>query len=92
MPILKAAYEGTIRAAHMHGKQKVFLTIIGGGIFRNKLNWIAEAIEEVIPLIQDNNMQVYIVCRMNPANLNSEETVFVQRLRSIEFGVSSLYA
>ncbi len=42
--LLRVAYEGTIRAAIVNGKNKVFLTLVGGGVFKNKLDWIADAI------------------------------------------------
>ena len=84
-PFLQAAYQGTIRAACAHDKQKVFLTIVGGGIFSNPLSWIAEAIKETLPFIKGHDMQVYVVCRMNENNLNTQEHSFLQQLKSLEF-------
>lgn len=42
---LHAAYRGTLQATGYVESQKVYLTLIGGGVFENKLEWIAEAIE-----------------------------------------------
>lgn len=42
---LHAAYDKTIEYAAMHKTNKLFLTLVGGGVFQNKLAWIAQAID-----------------------------------------------
>lgn len=42
---LYAAYRNTISYAWEHDKKKVFLTLVGGGVFQNKKEWIMEAIQ-----------------------------------------------
>ena len=59
--LLDASYEGTIRSALLHGKRHVVLTLMGGGVFANKWDWIADAIEKQRDLIKNNNMQIEVV-------------------------------
>lgn len=61
--VLDAAYEGTIRAAIAKGKQRVFLTIMGGGSFRNDIDWIYESIEKIKDLIKSSGLHVTLVYR-----------------------------
>jgi hypothetical protein len=42
---LHAAYRGTLQTADSLKSPKIYLTLIGGGVFANKLEWIAQAIE-----------------------------------------------
>ncbi|MFA6066513.1 MAG: hypothetical protein WC707_05030 [Candidatus Babeliaceae bacterium] len=79
--ILKAAYEGTILAAIAKRKQKVVLTLIGGGVFKNPLEWIAGAIEHVTPLIKDYGLNVTVIV-YNAAN-NSEMPEFLSALKTL---------
>ncbi|KKQ33566.1 MAG: hypothetical protein US49_C0001G0246 [candidate division TM6 bacterium GW2011_GWF2_37_49] len=46
--ILNWTYESTLKAAIVAGKKKVFLTLIGGGAFGNKREWIEEAIVQAV--------------------------------------------
>ncbi len=72
--MLMSSYEGTILAAGVYGEQKtrdddkralqqVFLTLMGCGVFRNKLEWVAEAIEycmdDIIKLGLDVTLVVF---------------------------------
>lgn len=56
--LLKAAYEGTLRAAWSAGKKKVMLTLVGGGAFRNPRHWIEDAIVEQKTLIATSGLDV----------------------------------
>ena len=59
--ILKAAYEGPLRAAvHLKAK-KVFLTLVGGGVFGDKPEWIIAAINEMRQFIVNNSLDVTVV-------------------------------
>lgn len=45
--LLEAAYRGTYLAAIRHGSPRLFLTLIGGGVFRNDVGTIMRVIEKV---------------------------------------------
>ncbi|MFC4654005.1 hypothetical protein ACFO3I_03080 [Rheinheimera marina] len=63
--ILDAAYEATFAAAVINavatGNNKVFLTLLGGGAFGNKTEWIVAAIQRAIRLYQHCALDVQIV-------------------------------
>ncbi len=42
--LLHGAYKGTFDVAYDANARKIFLTLVGGGVFRNKFEWIAEAV------------------------------------------------
>lgn len=42
--LLHAAYKGTFDVARKLGIKKVYLTLVGGGVFKNDYRWISEAI------------------------------------------------
>ena len=48
--VLHANYEATLLAAadHAEGSGHVFLTFIGGGVFRNDMAWIVDAIARAV--------------------------------------------
>lgn len=50
--ILEATYEATLLAAienfQRTGNNKVFLTLVGGGVFGNKTEWIIDAVENAV--------------------------------------------
>ena len=52
--VLDASYEATLRAAHRNaavtGNSTVFLTLLGGGVFGNKIEWIEDAIVRAVRL------------------------------------------
>ena len=66
--VLDAAYEATLWAAvvnaHRTGCNKVYLTSVGGGVFGNKQEWIANAIARAIAHVSqtiDFELHVYLV-------------------------------
>jgi hypothetical protein len=61
--VLNNAYEGTIRAAILHGRKRIFLTWLGGGAFGNPKDMIAKAIaQDVIKqLVADYGLEVFLV-------------------------------
>jgi secreted trypsin-like serine protease len=68
--MLIAAYEGTLLAAVRYGeqiselkreRQQVFLTLMGCGVFNNKLEWVAQAIEHCMDTIVDHSLDVTLV-------------------------------
>jgi len=68
--ILGGAYRGTILSAIHNsrtlpdsfvGKNKCFLTMIGGGVFGNDFEWILDAIMNLYELIIDSGLEIYMV-------------------------------
>jgi hypothetical protein len=63
--ILEAAYEATICAAIINsmgsGNKTVFLTLLGGGAFGNRMDWIIGAIRRALDLYKDADLDVAIV-------------------------------
>lgn len=77
---LRAAYEGTVRASFLHGVKKVFLTLVGGGVFCNDLEDIAKAIQGAAAFAREKSMDVVIVCRMDPRRLSDAQKHFLGRV------------
>ena len=59
--LLDAAYEGTLLAAATNKKNKVFLTLIGGGVFENDIDWIADSIKKQEELIKNSGLDVTLI-------------------------------
>ncbi|KAA5538647.1 hypothetical protein FYK55_27075 [Roseiconus nitratireducens] len=63
--ILDSAYEATICAAILNasrtGVKTVFLTLLGGGVFGNRDEWITAAIERAVVKFRDHDLDIGIV-------------------------------
>lgn len=63
--VLEAAYEAVFCAAVLnsqnHGNEEVFLTLLGGGVFQNKIDWIIDAIERSARLFSGFGLSIYVV-------------------------------
>ena len=63
--VLEASYEATICAAILDaqgtGNNRLFLTLLGGGAFGNKTDWIIDSIERALRLYEDWDLDVAIV-------------------------------
>ena len=63
--VLEATYEATFWAAlkqyEMNGNKKLFLTLVGGGVFRNPTNWVLDAIQKSITKFNKIPLEVAIV-------------------------------
>ncbi|MBF0442395.1 MAG: hypothetical protein HQK54_10865 [Oligoflexales bacterium] len=63
--VLEAAYEATFCVALLNqldtGVDKVFLTLLGGGVFGNESDWILSAIERSLKLFHLTSLDVAIV-------------------------------
>jgi len=63
--VLEASYEATLCAALLNyartGNNKVYLTLIGGGVFGNELNWIIAAIKRAAGKYSDSGIDIAIV-------------------------------
>lgn len=86
--VLEAAYEGTLSAAvsamHRHGgkggSNRVYLTLVGGGVFMNPIQWICDAMFNALLKYRGIGLQVFVVVFRAPAPVEIEN-VF-ERLRS----------
>lgn len=63
--VLEAAYEATICTAILnliaHGNNRLFLTLLGGGAFGNKIDWIIAGIQRALYLYKHVDLDVAIV-------------------------------
>lgn len=67
--VLEAAYEGTLSAAlasmHRHGGEggsdRVYLTLVGGGVFRNPMHWICDAMHSALLKFRGTGLKVFAV-------------------------------
>lgn len=64
--LLRAAYESTLLAAVEGKRKEVVLTLIGGGVFQNPTEWIVETLENLVPLIVNSGLVVYLNCFRGP--------------------------
>ncbi len=58
---LRAAYEGTIYCALLDNKKDVFVTLVGGGSFDNKLEWIVDTLTALKDVIKQSGLNITIV-------------------------------
>ena len=63
--VLEASYEATLCAAVLNfartGNNKVYLTLVGGGVFGNDIEWIVAAIERALEKFSGVDLDVAIV-------------------------------
>jgi hypothetical protein len=63
--VLEASYEATLLAARQNavrtGNKRVFLTLLGGGAFGNKPDWIVDAILRAIGLASHSGLDINLV-------------------------------
>jgi len=63
--ILEAAYESTLHAAllnfHHTGNNRLYLTLLGGGAFGNRSEWIYDAMKMVLCSFAHYPLEIYIV-------------------------------
>jgi len=63
--VLEASYEATICAAILNSKRngntRLFLTLLGGGVFGNEIDWIIEAIRRALTLYRQAGLDAAIV-------------------------------
>jgi len=63
--VLEASYEATLWAAVLNGQatgnRRVFLTLLGGGVFGNRIEWILDAMQRGLRLVADQDLDVGIV-------------------------------
>jgi len=93
--ILRGAYKGTILAAIENsrtlsekdypGKNKCFLTMIGGGVFGNKYEWILDCIIEQEEIIRNSGLEIYFICYAQ----SSIDDIGIIRLQSFFLGMNA---
>ena len=76
--ILEASYEATICAAILNGDNRVYLTLVGGGVFGNELAWICSAIERACLKYADYKLDVIIV---NYGSISGNVLKLVQKFK-----------
>merc|ERR1712038_1453927 len=65
--ILEATYESTLYAALLNyksrpgGSNKVFLTLVGGGVFGNEMIWIEESISKAIDKFRMTELDIIFI-------------------------------
>jgi len=59
--ILEATYEATTCASILNGDDRVYLTLVGGGVFGNDLAWICAAIQRAVLKYAEYELDVKIV-------------------------------
>jgi hypothetical protein len=68
--VLEASYEATLCAAvlnrHATGNNRVFLTLLGGGVFGNAPIWIIDAIKRAIECFREHDLQIVVVSHRTP--------------------------
>ena len=74
--ILEASYEatllsGVINKSHSN-KNSLFLTLLGGGAFGNKEEWIQKAIKRALNIVNYAGLDIKIVSYSEPSNLIKE--------------------
>lgn len=71
--VLEAAYEATMRAAIVNartsGTPRLFLTLLGGGVFRNDASWITGAIARALQSVPGQGLDVCLVSHGRPSGL-----------------------
>ena len=82
--ILEASYEATFYAALINytktGNPNIFLTLLGGGSFGNKREWIFDAIKNAVKKFKNTPLNITIV-----GYLHSSEYVknFIEKIKEI---------
>jgi hypothetical protein len=63
--VLEASYEAVICAAILNwqtsGNNRAFLTLLGGGAFGNKPDWIIDGLRRALKLYEDWHLELAIV-------------------------------
>ncbi|EAX96662.1 hypothetical protein TVAG_489440 [Trichomonas vaginalis G3] len=56
------AWDNSIKYAGRKGSNKLYLTLLGGGVFGNPMDLICDSITNNIDLIKRSGLEVYVVC------------------------------
>lgn len=79
--VLEATYEATLCAAILNaqatGNPRVFLTLVGGGAFRNDYSWIIDAVAGAWRIHENSGLELYVVSYRSS---NPEVAQLIERL------------
>lgn len=80
--ILRAMYHGTIRKAYALGARTVYLTLLGGGAFRNDISWISQALNDpdLIDFIKKAGLTVNVLYRPDKTRMHAVRTPAVDKV------------
>jgi hypothetical protein len=85
--LLHAAYKGTFDVACDLKIKKVYLTLIGGGVFQNDYRWISEAIKNACDDLachpESEGMEIILIIHSKPNVSQNEWTSFSQTIEQI---------
>lgn len=70
---IMAAWECSLKYPDHKGSKKLFLTLIGGGVFKNPLSSIVSAIEKCEELIKKSGLEVFITLFSSAVAMNFAE-------------------
>jgi len=59
--ILSAIENSRSQPESLSGKNKLYLTLIGGGVFGNEHSWITEAIYSCQDIIKQSGLEIYLI-------------------------------
>ena len=79
--VLEASYEATICAGILNGDDRVYLTLVGGGVFANDLAWICSAIQRAVLKYADYELEVMIV---NYGSISEEVLKLVKKIEELK--------
>jgi len=81
--ILDMAYQGTYLGCISHNRSQIFLTMVGGGIFGNKKDWIFESIlkaHQKWGIEGRSSLKRVTLVLFNPRDLSAD---FITRLQKL---------
>lgn len=68
--VLDGAYEATLAVAALNsartGNNRAYLTMLGGGVFGNRPEWIIDAIKRAVERFSDHNLDIAVVSHRDP--------------------------
>jgi hypothetical protein len=68
--VLEASYEATLHCAAINaaetGSRRAYLTLVGGGVFKNPREWIIDAIKRALDQFRETDLEVFIVSYNTP--------------------------
>ena len=71
--VLEASYEATLLTGiinkNLTGNSSLFLTLVGGGVFGNKEEWIQKALIRALAIVKYSGLDIKIVSFSEPSNL-----------------------
>jgi hypothetical protein len=72
---LRAAYEGTIYCALLENKKNVFFTLVGGGSFENKFEWIVDTLVALQDIIKQSGLNITVAASNSNGHLEKPENI-----------------